>query len=139
MVLPYGPAPGGIVTIDEDCVDVGYTLGDVSFPPFEYRKEHYDDSKWVPGKRMKSAVLDQAEFNFLVIARAASDALLHNAVDVLEAALGQWSYDVTHNLDGETWTYDAEINRPAWGQIVIGHRKLHVRVGRVSIPVNPPE
>ena len=125
--LVISSTPGGTFWLPED----GFAR-----PARALRKTYAPDSAYASGRQLLAAVEDAAEVPLTIYAQASSAALLEAAVNELEEALGQWSYDLTVAVDGQARTYHAEIVRPAWFQDS-GMVKAHMARATVSVPVNP--
>lgn len=110
----------------------------VVWPAFETRRTYAPDSAYESGRMLLAAVQDAAELSLTVYAHAASGAALATAKAELEAALAQWSYDLTLTVDSVAYTYHAEIVLGIpWGPIDSGMVAAHMASASFSIPLNP--
>lgn len=108
------------------------------WPVFETRRHYAPDSNHEAGRTLLAAVRGAAELPLTVYATAASGAALETAKAELEAAVAQWSYDLTLTVDSVAHTYHAEIvlDLP-WGAIDSGMVAAHMARTSFSIPLNP--
>jgi hypothetical protein len=84
------------------------------------------------------AVLDDiTEVRLTIYAKAASGAALQALRDELNAAAGQWSYDLTLTISNVATTYSAEIARPVWSGFDVGMARVHMDRCQLVIPVSP--
>lgn len=108
------------------------------WPAFETRRTYAPDSGYEAGRTLLAAVQDAAELSLTVYAHGASGALLAAAKAELEAALAQWSYDLTLTVDSVAHVYHAEILLGVpWGAIDSGMVAAHLARTSFSIPLNP--
>lgn len=110
----------------------------VVWPSFETRRTYAPDSAWVPGRTLLAAVQEAAELPLTVYAHGTSGADLADSKAELEAALAQWSYDLTLTVDSVAYTYHAEILLGVpWGPIDSGMVAERMARTSFSIPLNP--
>ena len=74
-----------------------------------------------------------------IYCHAASTSALRDAEDALNAALWQWSYLVTVEIDGETWTAYGEPTTAVFEDWDSGMVAAHTSRAVLTIPVNPDE
>ena len=98
----------------------------ITRPDMDYRRTYAPDSSYVPGKTLIAAVLEASFLPCVVYCHAATTTLLVAAEDELNEALGQWSYDVTLGLDGESWTWSGEPVLAAFGEVDSGMVAAHM-------------
>jgi hypothetical protein len=106
-------------------------------PDVTYRLAYMPDSRDVHGKELVAAALEHSAIPATIYAKAADSATLATLKAELRAALGQFSYDVTLNLDGATATYSADPCGPRWGAVDSGMVKARMAKASVTIPVYP--
>lgn len=110
----------------------------IVWPVFETRREYAPDSSWVPGRVLLAAVQGAAELPLTIYAKGASGAAVAAKRAELEAALAQWSYDLTLTVDSVAYTYSAEILLGVpWGPIDSGMVAEHLARTSFTIPLNP--
>lgn len=125
--------------LSEDCSESGLWIGNGTVrPDFQPRRTHAPDSPSVSGKMLLQVVSEQSELQIPVIARGASNLEIQEHVELFEEALWQFVYSTKLHEDGVEWTWSSEPAVPTWGPITGVGRLAKVRVGAVSIPVNPP-
>lgn len=106
-------------------------------PTWTYRTTYAPESAYFPGRRALAAVLDLSSLQMVVWASKGRGATLAQTKKVLEAAVSQWAYTITTNIDGDVATYQADPCWPQWGEADSGHRAEGIARATVNIPVNP--
>lgn len=125
--------------LSEDCAAEGVFIGNGTVrPDFQVRRTHAPDSPHTSGKMLLAAVHEQGEIEIPLIARGADNEAIQAHIDELEDALWQFIFSTRLHEDGVEWVWSSEPAVPAWGPITGVGRAARVRVGAVSIPVNPP-
>jgi hypothetical protein len=109
----------------------------VEWPGFSMRRTYAPDSAYFPGRTLLAAVGDASTLPATIYTHAATSALLETARDVLEAALSQWSYEVTLSVDGQARTWLADPELPQWGVVDSGMVRAFMARATVVIPLNP--
>ncbi len=110
----------------------------VVWPVFETRRLHAPDSNYEPGRTLLAAVQGAAELPLTIYARGGTGAAVAAAKAELEAALAQFTYDLTLTVDSVAYTYRAEIVLGIpWGPIDSGMVAAHMARTSFSIPLNP--
>lgn len=108
------------------------------WPVFETRRTYAPDSAYEAGRTLLAAVQGAAELPLTVYAKGADGAAVAAAKAELEAALAQWSYDLTLTVDSVACVYHAEvIYGVPWGPIDSGMVAAHLARTSFSIPLNP--
>lgn len=130
---------GSPYRLNEDCTESGLWIGNGTVrPDFQPRRTHAPDSPSVSGKMLLQVVQEQSELQIPLLARGADNAEIQARVDELEDVLWQFVFSTTLHEDGVNWVWSSEPAVPVWGPITGIGRLAKVRVGAVSIPVNPP-
>lgn len=106
-------------------------------PDQEWRLSYMPDHPDVHGKQLLSAVLEHSAIPAVIYTKAADAATLASQKAELATALGQFSYTVTLNLDGATYTYSADPCGPRWGPVDSGMVRARIARASVVIPVYP--
>lgn len=128
LVIDSDPFTGSLYLPEEGLV----------WPAFDTRRLYAPDSNHAAGRTLLAAVQDAAELPLTVYAQGASGAALEAAKAELEAAVAQWSYDLTLTVDSVAHTYHAEIVLGVpWGPIDSGMVAAHLARTSFSIPLNP--
>ena len=110
----------------------------VTWPAFTARRTYAPDSAYESGRTLLAAVQDASELPVTVYAHATTTVALNAAKAELEAALAQWSYDITLTVDSVAHVYNAEIVLGVpWGPIDSGMVAAHMARSSFSIPLNP--
>lgn len=107
------------------------------WPRFGMRREYAPPSAFVPGELLLSAVSGPAEWQFTVYAHGDDAAEIAAAMDELEAALTQFTFSVTLNVNGMTRTYPADPDFPDWGEVDSGMARKFLARATVRLQVNP--
>lgn len=110
----------------------------LEWPAFKFRYGYAPESRDVPGRTLLAAVLDASSLPAVIYAHADTTAALKAAQAELEAAVSQWSYDVTLTVDGQSWTWAADPSWPSWGPIDSGMVRARLSRASLVIPINPP-
>lgn len=108
----------------------------ISRPGFTMRRTYAPDGD-IAGKQLLSAVADQGPIQLNIYVQADTTADLQTAIDDLEAASTQWSYDLTVTIDGVARTYQADPEFPQWGQVDAGMVRAFMAHASITVPVNP--
>lgn len=106
-------------------------------PAKAQRLTYAADSPFVHGSLLTSAVLLQSSLPMSVKAGAATTAALEDLMDELEAALFQFTYDVTVTVDGSPRVWRADPADIGWGTIDSGEVAARIATASVTIPVYP--
>lgn len=110
----------------------------VVWPNFDTRRTYAPDSPYESGRVLLAAVREAADLPLTVYAHGADAAATDAAKAELEAALAQWSYDLTLTVDGIAHAYNAEIVLGVpWGPVDSGMVAAHMARTSFSIPLNP--
>lgn len=110
----------------------------VTWPAFETRRTYAPDSPYASGRMLLAAVREASELPLTVYAHGASGADLEASKAELEAALAQWSYDLTLTVDSVAHLYRAEIVLGVpWGPVDSGMVADRMARTSFSIPINP--
>lgn len=106
-------------------------------PDFTARLTYAPDSAYVAGRALLAATLEAATLPLVIIVEGSSQADMAARKAELAAALFQFSYTVTVDLDGNSETWSADPTYPQWGEI--SHAWASRFMGRavVTIPINP--
>lgn len=124
--LVISNTPGGTVWLE-----------DFQLPAFAARKRYAPDSAHVPGSRLLTATLEAAELPLTINVRGASPAATATLQAEVEAALSQFSYDLTLTVDGVATVYEADFSWPRW-TVDSGMVQAHLAKASVTIQINPP-
>jgi hypothetical protein len=128
-----------VITNDPYAGDFHIPEDGITEPEFPMRVAYAPESVYMPGKLPLAAAVDAGGLALIIYAHAASSAALTTAKAVLAAALGQWRFDITTDVDGEQITYESICPAvPSWGQVDSGMVAAHMARCSVTIPVNPP-
>lgn len=106
-------------------------------PDFQMRLTYAPDSTWVRGKMLLAAVLDAAFLPVLVEVQGSDSADLEAKRAALEAAVSQFSYEVTLSVSGRDQTWNADPSWPQWGTVRWGDVLSGTSEAAITIPVNP--
>lgn len=110
----------------------------LTWPAFGTRRTYAPDSAYAAGRALLAAVKDATEIPVTVYAHGDTTAALNAAQAELEAAVAQWSYDLTLTVDGVPHVYRAEIVLGIpWGPVDSGMVRAHMARTSFSIPLNP--
>lgn len=109
----------------------------VQLPDFAMRMNYAPPSVWTPGQLLLSATLDSAALGLSVIVRGSSEANLATLKAELEAAVSQFSYEVSVVQGAVTQTWTADPTWPAWGALTFPMASNFMAQAGLSIPVNP--
>ena len=126
------------LVIDQDSTQPFWLPEDgLEEPDNDWRINYMPDHPDVHGKEKLSAVLEHSAIPAVVYTKAADVATLAAQKAALAAALGQWSYTVTLNLNGATYAYSADPCGPRWGAVDSGMVRAKIAKASVVIPVYP--
>ena len=106
-------------------------------PDQTWRLTYMPDHPDVHGKQLLSAVMEHSAIPATIYTKAADVATLGAQKAALSEALGQFSYTVTLNLDGVTYSYSADPCGPRWGAVDSGMVRARIARASVVIPVYP--
>ncbi len=124
--------------LNESCPEDGLWLGDgVVRPDFQPRRTHAPESPHMPGKSLLGIVLEQGELQIPLRIRGATETAIAAKDNELRVVLWQFAYTTTLHVDGVEQSWLSEPAVPTWGPITAISRYAHVKVGAVSIPLNP--
>lgn len=128
LVITNDPFSGGLYLPEDGAV----------WPVFETRRTYAPDSAYEAGRTLLAAVRGAAELPLTVYAHGSSGAAVAAAKAELEAALAQWSYDLTLTVDSVPYVYNAEVVLGVpWGPIDSGMVAAHLARTSFTIPLNP--
>lgn len=107
-------------------------------PDMVYRLGYMPDHPDIHGKELLSAVLEHGAIPLSVYTKAASGADLRTNKNVIIAAFGQFVYNVTVDIDGDSWgTFSADPHYPRWGAVDSGMVRAHLARASLVVPVYP--
>lgn len=106
-------------------------------PDETWRLSYFPDSREVHGRALASAVREHSAIPATIYTDATSSVELGQNKAILSAALGQFTYPVTLDLDGAALTYDADPCGPRWGAVDSGMVRAKIARASVSIPIYP--
>lgn len=108
-------------------------------PNFTRRMTYAPDSAWIPGRLLLGTVMDGTTVPLVVHVRANTTSELETRKAALEAAFGQFSYEIEIEIGGViVGTYPADSTTVWWGVVDHGLAVDGRAIGTVQIPVNPP-
>lgn len=107
------------------------------WPRFTTRRTYAPTSAFVPGELLMGAVQDAGEWPLTIYAHGDDAAALSAAMDALEAALTQPSFEATLNVNGVTRTWPADPEFPDWGEVDSGMARAFIARASVTLQVNP--
>jgi len=118
--------------------DTGYWLPEdgISYPAKRWRKE-YVDSRNLHGSMLVRATLEQSAVAGTVYIKADTAAGLKTRRDEVEAAFGQFFYNVMIADDSGSVTYSADPADVDWGDVDSGMAAALIARASVNIPVYP--
>lgn len=90
---------------------------DVKWPRLSMRKVYAPESEFIGGRVKLAQVPGVSDYTLPIYAHGASTALVGAAQDILEAAVTQFDFSLTIDVDGESRTYLAEGDFPDWGEV----------------------
>lgn len=132
--------PSLVATGSRDTTTSGFWIPEegVGEPEFEPRYSYAPDSVWIPGRSLLAVVLEQGTLPLRINAKADTAVALAAKRRELEAALSQFVYPVTLDIDGATQTWSADFAWPKWASQHAADRDSFIARATVIIPVNPP-
>lgn len=110
----------------------------ISWPHFGRRKDRAPVSRYVDGPgALLSRVADAGTFPLAVYATGDTDAEVVANMAVLQAAVDQWTYDLTLVTGSASQAFTAECadDEIAWGDIDSGMVRARIARGSVVIPL----
>lgn len=110
----------------------------LDWPRFPMRRTYAPPSEATEGQVLLSAQRDLGVMAATIYAHASTMALLRAAQVELEAAVGQFDYDVTATVNGEalgTWRADPETID--WGQVDTGMARAFMARGTIAFSLHP--
>ncbi len=110
----------------------------ITRPAFTMRRTYAPDGD-ITGKQLLQAVQDSGPVQLSIYAQATSTSALTTAMEALDAAATQWSYDLTVTVDGVARTYPADPEFPQWGLVDAGLVGVFLALATITVPVNPVE
>lgn len=117
---------------------IWFRSGDLTAPDWTFRTNYAPDSDWVPGRIPLSAVMDQAALvGVFTLGPAASGSDLATLRSTLEAALGQFQYDLTLTIGGVAEVWTAQASAVQYGDLAMRTSPNFTDFAAISIPVNP--
>ena len=129
--------PDLVITNDPTAGDFWLPEDGLEEPDQTWRLTYMPDHPDLHGKQLLSAVREHSAIPARVYTDAASAADLATNKATLAAALGQFSYTVTLNLDGATAAYSADPCGPRWGAVDSGMVRGRIAAASFVIPVYP--
>lgn len=112
----------------------------ISYPKFARRKTRAPGPPHIDGPgALLARVSDIGLFPLTVYAGADTDEALWDAREALQAAVDQWSYDLTLEVGDATRTFTAECvdDEIDWGEIDSGMVRARICRGSIAIPLYP--
>lgn len=109
----------------------------MSEPNGDLRRTYMPDSQYAHGRELLGVSRAAADIAATIYAQGVDMAALTAAKTELEAALMQWDYDLTQNIDGAVTTYRAEPVLPTWGGVDSGMVRSRIARTSVVIPLHP--
>lgn len=106
-------------------------------PSFEAVHAAAPSSVYEDGETLLAVRRAQANLPFVAYAQGSSGAALAALMDSLEAALWQYPFTLTLEVDGVAKTYPAWPSAPRWGAVDSGMERAHLARATCSVPVNP--
>jgi hypothetical protein len=106
-------------------------------PDFDFRRTYAPTGPFTPGQQILSAVLEASTLPLVILCHSTTTALLRAAEATLTAAVGQFAYDVTVTVDGQTETWAADPSWPHFGDVDSGMVAAHISRAVLTIPINP--
>lgn len=104
-------------------------------PTFSVRRTYAPESAFVPGRVLLAAVRDSGSMPLRIYAQGESTAGVRAAMDELEDALEQFTYNLTLTVDGVSRTWVADPELPDWGELDSGLVTAYKRVATVAVPL----
>jgi hypothetical protein len=123
--------PGGDFWLPEDGVE---------WPRFPRRKDRAPASRYLSGPgALLGRVADLGTFPLPVYVGGDTSAEVETNKAIIQAAVDQWSYELTLTVDGAAQVFTAECvdDEIAWGEIDSGMVRAHICRGSVAIPLYP--
>lgn len=128
LVITNAPTDDGLYLPEDGLV----------WPAFGTRYTRAPDSVFEGGSLLLAAVAEATELPLTVYAKGASGAATDAYKATFEAAVAQWSYDLTLTVDSVAHAYSAEIVLGVpWGPVDSGMVAAHMARTSFSIPLNP--
>ena len=106
-------------------------------PAIAQRRTYAGNSAWLNGSTLISATKEQASLPLVIYTEAASSATLDTQMTALEAALGQFVYNVTVTVDGVAKVWRGDPADISWGEVDSGLVRAKMCRASVTIPVYP--
>lgn len=129
--------PDLVISNDPEAGDFWLPEDGLEEPDQNWRLDYMPDHPDVHGRDLLSASREHTDIPVTVYTDAASSAALATNKATLAAALGQFTYTVTLNLDGATSTYSADPCGPRWGAVDSGMVRARLARASFTIPVYP--
>jgi hypothetical protein len=129
--LTVTSTPGGDFWLPEEGLE---------WPRFPRRKERSPAVRYLEGD---GALLGRARgmglFPFPIYVGGDTTAEVETNKAIIQAAVDQWTYDLTLTVDGSALAYTAECAEDdiAWGPIDSGMVRAHICRGSLTIPLYP--
>ena len=128
-----------VITSDPGTGDFWLAEEDITWPTFAMRRTYAPDANDVAGASLLHAVPDQGTIGLKIGARTDTTAALKAAMDEFTAAVTQFSYVLTLQVDGVTFgAYNADPEFPQWGALDSGNVRAKLNEAQITIPINPP-
>lgn len=111
----------------------------IEWPRFGRRKEHAPPSRYLSGRTLLARVSDVGTLPLSIYAKGTSAGDLAALKAELQAAVDQWTYDITLTVAGAAATYTAECvdDDIAWGEIDSGMVRARIIRGTFAVPLYP--
>lgn len=112
----------------------------ISWPKFSRRKTRAPAPPHIAGDgALLARVAGMGLFPLTVYATGDTTAEVETAKAALQAAVDQWTYDLTLEVDGVSQSFTAECveDEIDWGEIDSGMVRAHICRGTVNIPLYP--
>lgn len=106
-------------------------------PATEMRLTYYPDAADIAGKKLRAAVEEHSAIPAIIYTQAADSAALKANKAELRAAVSQFNFDTTLDLDGAADTYSSDPCLPHWGPVDSGMVRGRIARASVLIPVYP--
>lgn len=121
-----------LVAPNDPTSDFYFPEDGLRFPRLSLRKVYAPESEFIGGRVKLAQVPGVADYPVTFYAHADTTAALFVLMDELEAAVTQFTFDLTVTIDGEARTYLAEGDFPDWGEVDSGMVRAHLVKGTVT-------
>ena len=111
----------------------------VEWPRFGRRKEFAPPSPYLSGRTLLARVSDVGLLPLTIYVGGSTTSEVETQKAALQAAVDQWSYDLTLTVDGVSADFTAECadDDITWGAIDSGMVRAHICRGSLTIPLYP--